>query len=77
MQDKPCSRLQSQPTSLLTEFFATDTGAFPIPGARNQAQAKELAGATGWRLSADQVDALDRESDKVNVSAQGAPFEEW
>ena len=52
-------------------------GTLPIPGAKNAQQAAELAGAMGWRLSDDQVSALDRESDKITVSAQGAPFEQW
>ncbi|GFP96402.1 uncharacterized oxidoreductase at1g06690 chloroplastic [Phtheirospermum japonicum] len=30
----------------------------PIPGARNGEQAKEFAGAVGWKLSDDQVDEL-------------------
>ena len=52
-------------------------GTLPIPGAKNAQQAAELAGAMGWRMSDDQVSALDKESDKVTVSAQGAPFEQW
>ncbi len=35
-------------------------GAVPIPGAKNEAQAKENAGALGWTLTADEVAALDR-----------------
>jgi aryl-alcohol dehydrogenase-like predicted oxidoreductase len=34
-------------------------GAVPIPGAKNAKQAKQNAGAAGWRLSADDVRALD------------------
>jgi aryl-alcohol dehydrogenase-like predicted oxidoreductase len=34
-------------------------GAIPIPGAKNQKQAEENAGALGWRLSPDHVRALD------------------
>jgi aryl-alcohol dehydrogenase-like predicted oxidoreductase len=37
-------------------------GAIPIPGAKNRAQAEQNAGALGWRLSADDVAALDRAS---------------
>ncbi|RME45393.1 MAG: aldo/keto reductase [Caldilineae bacterium] len=37
-------------------------GAVPIPGAKNARQAEENAGALGWRLSADEVDALDKAS---------------
>lgn len=34
-------------------------GTIPIPGAKNGAQAEQNAGALGWRLSADDVRALD------------------
>ena len=34
-------------------------GAVPIPGAKNEAQALENAGAMGWELGADDVAALD------------------
>jgi len=34
-------------------------GAVPIPGAKNQEQAEQNAGALGWRLSAAEVAALD------------------
>ena len=37
-------------------------GAVPIPGAKNAEQAAQNAGALGWRLSADDVAALDRVS---------------
>jgi len=35
-------------------------GAVPIPGAKNRKQAEENAGALGWRLSDDDVSALDQ-----------------
>ncbi len=35
-------------------------GAVPIPGAKNEAQALENAGAMGWELDAEEVAALDR-----------------
>ncbi|MBI3783674.1 MAG: aldo/keto reductase [Deltaproteobacteria bacterium] len=35
-------------------------GTVPIPGAKNAAQAEQNAGALGWRLSAEEVAALDR-----------------
>lgn len=38
-------------------------GTLPIPGAKNAAQAEMNAGAAGWRLSDDQVLALDKASD--------------
>jgi aryl-alcohol dehydrogenase-like predicted oxidoreductase len=34
-------------------------GAIPIPGAKNRKQAEENAGALGWRLAAEHVQALD------------------
>lgn len=37
-------------------------GAIPIPGAKNRQQAEQNAGALGWRLSADDVQGLDRVS---------------
>ncbi len=37
-------------------------GAVPIPGAKNQEQAAQNAGALGWRLTEDEVRALDRVS---------------
>lgn len=37
-------------------------GAIPIPGAKNPRQAAENAGALGWRLAADEVEALDKAS---------------
>ena len=35
-------------------------GAIPIPGAKNREQAEQNAGALGWRLSDDEIQALDR-----------------
>jgi aryl-alcohol dehydrogenase-like predicted oxidoreductase len=40
-------------------------GALPIPGAKNAKQAKENAGAAGWRLTDEEVAALDRASEKA------------
>lgn len=40
-------------------------GALPIPGAKNQAQAQDNAGALGWRLTPDEIAALDDASDRV------------
>jgi aryl-alcohol dehydrogenase-like predicted oxidoreductase len=41
-------------------------GAVPIPGAKNPRQAAENAGALGWRLEAEEVDALDHASDGLS-----------
>jgi aryl-alcohol dehydrogenase-like predicted oxidoreductase len=35
-------------------------GTVPIPGAKNAAQAEQNAGALGWRLTGEEVTALDR-----------------
>lgn len=51
-------------------------GAIPIPGAKNAKQASEAAGGFGWRMSDDQVAALDKQSDKI-APTSGAPFEKW
>ncbi len=40
-------------------------GTLPIPGAKNAIQAEMNAGAVGWRLSEDQVLALDELSDRI------------
>jgi aryl-alcohol dehydrogenase-like predicted oxidoreductase len=42
-------------------------GAMPIPGAKNAKQAEINAGATGWRLTAEQVKTLDEASDKFTM----------
>lgn len=51
-------------------------GAIPIPGAKNAKQATEAAGGFGWRMTDDQVAALDKASDEVKPTT-GAPFEKW
>jgi aryl-alcohol dehydrogenase-like predicted oxidoreductase len=40
-------------------------GSLPIPGAKRASQAEENVGALGWRLSAEEVAALDEASDKI------------
>jgi aryl-alcohol dehydrogenase-like predicted oxidoreductase len=40
-------------------------GAVPIPGAKTVQQAKDNAGALGWRLSDEEVRALDQASDQL------------
>lgn len=41
-------------------------GALPIPGAKTASQAAQNAAALGWRLTAEQVLALDQASDKIS-----------
>lgn len=40
-------------------------GTMPIPGAKNAEQAQQNAGALGWKLTEEQVAALDKASDEV------------
>ena len=40
-------------------------GTVPIPGAKNARQAADNLGAMGWRLTADEVSALDKASDAL------------
>lgn len=40
-------------------------GTLPIPGAKNATQAEQNAGAVGWRLTEDEVAALDEASDRL------------
>ncbi len=40
-------------------------GALPIPGAKTADQAEQNVGAIGWRLSPEEIKALDEASDKV------------
>ncbi|MBN1310889.1 MAG: aldo/keto reductase [Anaerolineae bacterium] len=39
-------------------------GAFPIPGARNARQAQEILGSLGWKLTHDEVFALEQAAEK-------------
>jgi aryl-alcohol dehydrogenase-like predicted oxidoreductase len=47
-------------------------GALPIPGAKNARQARDNAGALGWRLADDEVAALDRVSARSRGAFSGA-----
>ncbi|KAL3136261.1 hypothetical protein ABBQ32_007270 [Trebouxia sp. C0010 RCD-2024] len=51
-------------------------GVIPIVGVKSYEHAEGAAGALGWRLSADQVSALDQASDDLQI-ATGLPFENW
>ncbi len=42
-------------------------GAIPIPGAKNASQATENAGGLGWRLSDEEVAALDKSGERMHV----------
>ncbi len=45
-------------------------GAIPIPGAKNARQAGENAGALGWRLTDEEIEALDGAAEAVDASDQ-------
>jgi aryl-alcohol dehydrogenase-like predicted oxidoreductase len=45
-------------------------GAVPIPGAKTAKQAKENAGALGWKLDSDEVKALDTASEALELSKE-------
>ena len=47
-----------------------------LAGAKNYDQAMGAAGALGWRLTSDEMAALDAASDRCPPS-QGLPFENW
>jgi aryl-alcohol dehydrogenase-like predicted oxidoreductase len=42
-------------------------GGLPIPGAKTARQAQENLGALGWRLTPEEVKALDKASDQINL----------
>ncbi|KAL3633818.1 hypothetical protein CASFOL_022580 [Castilleja foliolosa] len=46
------------PTQVVLNWLIAQDNVVPIPGARNGEQAKEFAGAVGWKLSDDQVEEL-------------------
>ena len=45
-------------------------------GSKSYEHAQSAAGALGWRLTPDQVSALDSASDSLQI-AVGLPFENW
>ena len=46
-------------------------------GVKNKQQAEEAKGVLGWRLSKDEVQALDQTSKVLQNNELGAPFEQW
>lgn len=51
-------------------------GTVPIVGARNAQQVTEAIGATGWKLTEDEIQTLEEMSSRV-PSFTGAPYEDW
>ncbi|KAG8387116.1 hypothetical protein BUALT_Bualt03G0219800 [Buddleja alternifolia] len=46
------------PTQVVLNWLIAQENVVPIPGARNAEQAKEFAGAVGWKLSNEEVEEL-------------------
>ncbi|KAL2482184.1 putative oxidoreductase [Forsythia ovata] len=46
------------PTQVVLNWLIAQENVVPIPGAKNAEQAKEFAGALGWRLSTEEIDEL-------------------
>jgi aryl-alcohol dehydrogenase-like predicted oxidoreductase len=58
-------RETGRPPSEVALNWLLSKGVVPIPGAKNARQAEENAAALGWRLSPDEVAALDQASAKL------------
>ncbi|TCJ19715.1 aldo/keto reductase [Rubrobacter taiwanensis] len=48
------------PAQVALNWLAMRDGVLPIPGAKNERQARENAGALGWRMSEDEFHRLER-----------------
>ena len=48
-----------QPSQVALNWLITQRGTFPIPGAKNERQAHQNAGALGWEMSAAEAEKLD------------------
>ncbi|KAK3028681.1 hypothetical protein RJ639_038060, partial [Escallonia herrerae] len=46
------------PTQVVLNWLIAQENVVPIPGAKNSEQAKEFAGALGWRLTKEKIDEL-------------------
>jgi len=47
----------------------------PIPGAKNLKQLDDNLGALGWRLSASEIEELDRAAERVGKSVSQNVFQ--
>jgi pyridoxine 4-dehydrogenase len=47
----------------------------PIPGAKNLKQLDDNLGALGWRLSASEIEGLDRAAERVGKSVSQNVFQ--
>jgi aryl-alcohol dehydrogenase-like predicted oxidoreductase len=51
---------QRTPAQVALNWLIVRGGTIPIPGAKNAAQARDNAGALGWRMSSEEFDRLDK-----------------
>ncbi|KAJ8642094.1 hypothetical protein MRB53_018788 [Persea americana] len=54
------------PTQVVLNWLIAQENVVPIPGAKNAEQAKEFAGALGWRLTDDEITDLRSLATKIN-----------
>jgi aryl-alcohol dehydrogenase-like predicted oxidoreductase len=48
-----------QPAQVALNWLITQKHTFPIPGAKNERQARENAGALGWQMAAEEAEKLE------------------
>ena len=48
-----------QPAQVALNWLITQRNAFPIPGAKNELQARQNAGALGWEMAAEEAEKLE------------------
>jgi pyridoxine 4-dehydrogenase len=54
--------------------FVICQGGIPIPGARTQEQYLDNMGALGWRMTSQEIQRLEEESEKLGFGFEGAGF---
>jgi aryl-alcohol dehydrogenase-like predicted oxidoreductase len=48
-----------QPAQVALNWLITQRNAFPIPGAKNELQARQNAGALGWEMTGEEAEKLE------------------
>jgi aryl-alcohol dehydrogenase-like predicted oxidoreductase len=48
-----------QPAQVALNWLITQTNVLPIPGAKNERQARQNAGALGWEIAGDEAEKLE------------------
>ena len=48
-----------QPAQVALNWLITQSSTFPIPGAKDEHQARQNAGALGWEMSSEEAEKLD------------------